>query len=369
MERTLAKQAAVELAGEVTPERAEQVIAQLADQEDGASVTLQFSGHPSMTQGAGWRIGNALRRFSGILEVSVPPLAEGDWGRTWTRSGLGYALAAHAGRILEDGADVTAQIKDFYSAKEKRTDQNAVIIGDLHRGINVNPEREDLFRETFLATLRYVNVRPSDFGREGLGDVIKLSFEAIQNVFDHARRKPLPDRTKIVSYFLFSYHKSLSGHPDPTGLLKGYASRLARAAGRGRPDFVQVCVSDDGVGIAARQAQDISVYRGPIGAEAAAMKGALEARSSVKMAAQDCRIRGAVGHGYSYINACLQSLRAFAVLRTGRLLAVFDGSQYRRGLELTRADLGCMPGTTLDVLVPIANETESDSRRPMLPDP
>jgi hypothetical protein len=368
MERTLTKRAVVTLAGEVTPARAEEVIAQLADAEEGASVSLRFSGYPYMTPGTGWRIGNALRRFSGApLEASVPPFGEGDWFRTFTRSGLGYALAAHAGKILTDGADITAQVQNFYNAKEKRSDQNAVFIGDLHRGISVNPEREDLFRDAFLGALRYVNVRPSNFGRDGLGDVIKLSFEAIQNVFDHAKRKPLPDGTKIVSYFLLSYYKSLSGHPDPTGLLRGYVRRLARTAGRGRSDFVQVCVSDDGVGIAARQAQDASVYRGPIGAEAATVREALVARSSVKLIAQDCPIRGAAGHGYSYINASLQALRAFAVLRTGRLLAVFEGSQGSRGFEFARAELGYMPGTTLDVLVPIANE--SDSGPSLFPDP
>ena len=357
MERTLTKPAVVTLGGEVTPARAEEVIAQLANLDEGAPVSIRFSGYPYMTPGTGWRVGNALRRFTGgPLEADVPPLGVGDWFRAFTRSGLGYAIAAHAGRILTHGADVTAQVREFYNT-ETRADQNAVFFSDLHKGLSVNPDRQDLFRDAFLASLKKVNVRPMNFDGDRLNDVIKLAFEGIQNVYDHAAKRPLPRGSKIVSYFLLGYYKSVRGHPDPTGRLRRYEERLTALTARARTDYVQVCVNDDGVGIAARQSQDPRIYSGPLQAEEAALREALETNSSVKLRTQDCRIRGASGFGYTYIESCLRALKALAVLRTGRLLAFFDGTdEPKYGFALAAKDLGYMPGTALDVLIPLVKE-------------
>jgi hypothetical protein len=358
MERTLTKGAVVNLGGEITPARAEEVIAQLADTEEGTPVSVRFSGYPYMTPGTGWRIGNALRRFSNdSLEARVPLFGEGDWFRTFTRSGLGYALAAHAGRILSDGTDITAQVRDFYNGREKRSDQNAVFFGELHRGLGVNPDREDLFRDVFLASLKKVNVRPTNFHPDRIQDIIKFAFEGIQNIYDHAARKPLPHKARIVSYFLLGYYKSIKGHPDPTGRLRGYDERLVALTGRRRTDFLQVCVNDDGVGIAARQAQNLEIYRGALDDEEVSLRNALRANSSVKLRAQDCRVRGVSGVGYTHIESCLRILRALAVLRTGRLLTCLDGTdESGTGFDLLTGTLGYMPGTTLDVLIPILKE-------------
>jgi len=369
MERTLAEPITLNFRGGISPDRAEQVITILGEEETPSRrVSLRFEGYPYVNPGVGWRIGNALRPYSGVVDALVPPFAKGDWFRTFTRSGLGDAIAAHARVIRSEGEEITEEVRKFYHTKATRQDQNAVFFGELHRGMSVNPEREDLFREAILGALRSVNVRPSYFGREPLADVIKLSFEAIQNVYDHARKKPLPEKTRIISYCLLSYYKSLAGHPDPTGHLRGYLKRLGAVTKRGRTDFIQVCVNDDGVGIAARQAQDPTIYEGAKDKEEAALREALIAHSSVKLVAQDCRIRGSAGHGYTYINSSLNTLRAFAVLRTGRLLAVFDGSDRDScGFRLSPAELGRMPGTTLDVLIPIPNGP--DTQPTLFPDP
>ena len=369
MVRTLTEQLEHVFEAGVNPDHAESFIRKL-NQADPLStrVLLRFKGYPYINQGVGWRIGNALRPYSGGVEAVVPPFGKDDWFRTFTRSGLGDALAAHASAIRSEGCDITEEVSKFYQERATRQDQNAVFFGALHRGISVNPEREDLFREAILGALRCVNVRPSWFGREHLGDVIKLGFEAIQNIYDHAKKKPLPEGTKIVSYCLLGYYKTIAGHPDPTGLLRGYAKRLEKATRRNRTDFVQLCINDDGVGIAARQAQSFSVYHGPKEVEENVVREALTADSSVKLVAQDCRIRGSAGHGYTYINSSLKALRAFGVLRTGRLLAAFDGSQEEsRGFRLSPTELGRMPGTTLDMLIPIPND--SDIQPSLFPDP
>jgi hypothetical protein len=368
MERTLTEPVTFEFSSGISADHAERLIACLAEKEAGSRVLLRFAGYPYVNAGVGWRIGNALRRFSEApLEAHVPPVGTGDWFRTFTRSGLGVAIAAHAGRVCCDGEDVTAKIQELYLSAPIRMDQNAVSFGDLHRGVGVNPEREDLFRDAFVTALRKVNVRPANFDRDRLRDVIKFTFEAIQNVYDHARRKPLPEGTKVVSYFLLGYYKSIAGHPDPTGRLRGYGERLLALTGRKRTDFVQVCVNDDGVGIAARQSQDAEIYREPIEKEESAVREALKAHSSVKLRAQDCRIRGTAGAGYTYIDSCLRALRALAVLRTGRLLAVLDGTNdAEAGFALVNSSLGYMPGTTLDVLIPIIKE--GDGQPSLFPD-
>jgi hypothetical protein len=368
MERTLTEPVTFEFSSGISPDHAEQMVARLAEEEAGARVVLRFTGYPYVNAGVGWRVGNAIRRFSGEpLSAHVPPVGTGDWFRTFTRSGLGIAIATHAARAYCDGEDVTAKIQDLYLREPVRRDQNAVTFSDLHRGVGVNPEREDLFRDAFVAALRKVNVGPANFDRDRLRDVIKFTFEAIQNVYDHARRKPLPEGTRILSYFLLGYYKSIAGHPDPTGRLKGYGERLSALTGRKRTDFMQVCVNDDGVGIAARQSQNAEIYRGSIEWEEAAVHEALRAHSSVKLRAQDCRIRGTAGEGYTYIDACLRALRAMAVLRTGRLLAVLDGtSDAEPGFTLVNRGLGYMPGTTLDVLIPIIKE--GDGQPLLFPD-
>ncbi len=370
MLQTAAEPITFEFNSGISPEKAERVITALGEEElPSRRVVLRFEGYPYVNAGVGWRIGNSLRRYCGeLLEVGVPPLG-GDWFRTFTRSCLGDAIAAYAGTISCNGANVTADIKDYYADKTVRCDQNAVVMGELSRGLSVNPEQEDQFRKQFLGFFRYIgrDIRPALFDRDRLQDVVKLTFEAIQNVYDHAGRKPLPEGTRMMSYFLLGYYKTIEGQPDPTGRMQGYGKRLVDLTKRTRTDFVQVCVNDDGVGIAARQAQDPSIYWGPKEYEEKAVVDALTARSSVKLRAQDSRVRGTPGQGYTYIESGLRALHAFAVLRTGRLLAVLDGTDdASEGFTLVPGDFGYVPGTTLELLIPILKE--GDGQPSLFPD-
>jgi hypothetical protein len=126
---------------------------------------------------------------------------------------------------------------------------------------------------------------------------------------------------------------------------------------RKRQDYIEICVNDDGVGIAARQSQNSSIYWGPKAPEHQAVRDALTAHSSVKLRTQDCRVRGVPGQGYTYIDACLRALKGFAIIRTGRLMAVLDGTQEAGpGFELLAGSQGYMPGTALSVLIPILKD-------------
>jgi hypothetical protein len=205
---------------------------------------------------------------------------------------------------------------------------NCIHIQDIHRGINVNPEREDLFRDKFLASLREIGVSPARFGPGRLHDVIKLTFEAIQNVYDHADRKPfVRGSTAIISGFSL-------------GLAEGGRS-------------IRVHVSDSGVGIAGRQAQSLSVYEGDVEEEARLVGEAFASRGSAKLAAQDCRVRGSAGYGFTYITSYLGSLGADATLITGRLRFEFDRKAGGFARDSQHTDF--TPGTTIDAVIPIGH--------------
>jgi hypothetical protein len=348
----------------ISPEHAEQFVSDLGKVRNVSQrVTVVFNDYSYFNPGVGWRLGNAMRRFSGsLLEVVVPPFLDGhgDWFRVFTRSCLGDAIAKHAGRVMSSGVDITGIIRDYYAKHSVRESQNSVVIGSLHEGVNIDPDREDLFRKQFLKSLRYVNVKPSCFNQDRLHDLLKLVFEAVQNVYDHSKRKPLPEHTPLLSYMQLSYYKSISkNHSDSTGKIKSYVERLNCSSPNLGGGFVQICINDDGVGIAGRQAQDLDIYWGSVATETTAIYEALTSRSSVKLRAQDSRVRGTPGQGYTYIDTAIRSLRAFSTLRTGRTMAILDGTDNNAaGFELLAGEFGYMPGTSLDVLIPIPGDPQ-----------
>ncbi len=350
MERKLT----IRLGAGMDVESAEAVIRRLGEEPPGGTTSICFDSWPDLDPAVAWRLGNAIRPRSGHgrVEVDGPPLLEGGWCRTLDGSGLGYSLAVHADKITTGGVDVTAEVRRCFDSKERMAGPHAVIFTDLHRGVSVNPEREDRFREAFLKALARLGVPPGRFERGRLQEVIKLSFEAIQNVYDHAGRKPLPERTKISSYFLLANGQRFTVWPGLFGVTSGHETGGAELTSPGR-ESLRVCVSDDGVGIAARQSQDPLIYQKAKGNEELAVMEALSARSSVKFKTHDSPIRGTTGQGFGYIDSLLGALGAFAVLRTGRLLAVFDGTRQGGRFALAATDLGYMAGTTLDALIPI----------------
>jgi len=70
------------------------------------------------------------------------------------------------------------------------------------------------------------------------------------------------------------------------------------------------------------------------------------------LVANDTKVRGDPGYGSVYILSCLQALQAYATLRTGRLLAVFDGTSDTSAFRFAPQTLGYIPGTTLDIVFP-----------------
>lgn len=200
-----------------------------------------------------------------------------------------------------------------------------IVIRDLHRGIAVNPEREDLFRDQFLGYLDRLGIRRARIGPDRLRSIVKAIFEAIVNVYDHASRGP----ARLSATTPERLSSFLSVEPIDGGIL--------------------VIVQDNGVGIPSRQAQDVGIYRRAFADEAEAFREALRPRGSAKLVAQDCRVRGTPGYGYTYIAVELGRAGCLAYLRSGHVMATlgpdgeFDVSNHRQ----TR-----MLGTRLSIAVP-----------------
>lgn len=90
---------------------------------------LDLSTVRNVQPGAGYRLANAMRRWSAGEVVAVVPEPNdfsGEWFRTFTRSGIGLGLACHADRILAGGRDVTEEVRRYY---ESRGDASAVNYG------------------------------------------------------------------------------------------------------------------------------------------------------------------------------------------------------------------------------------------------
>jgi hypothetical protein len=173
---------------------------------------------------------------------------------------------------------------------------DSLIIDDIHHGIIINPYRDDLFRWQFMDCLKQIDLAPKYFGVDRFLDLSHMIFQLIENVYEHADRKPLnnsyQDKIPITSYF--SIENIL-------------------------PNSFKAEVFDNGVGIAARQYLNLSIYSETIEKEKEILLEALSDRGSCKIKAQDCHIKGISGYGFTYVLHYLKRLGGTATLQTGRL--------------------------------------------------
>ncbi len=311
---------------------------------------------------AGWRIANALRPHGGRGPITavVPGVAStkgftGPWFRTLTRSGLGYALAQRADTIISNQVDVTELVREYYREHMREESQNLAFVRDLTAEGSINIDRLEKFLPRFRRLLHWVNVDAGASRTVNVDALAKLCFEAAQNVRDHAGRSPLAASTRVCSYLSLQYHKSLTrtgrtGAADDDFL--GYFDRVTARAEETDLGFVEVVVNDDGAGLAARQTQASAIYEGALEAEQRAVQEVLRAGVSVKLRVNDSTVRGDPGYGFTHIVHNLRELQAFATLRTGRLLMVFDGTTDASSFQFSPQELGYLPGTVLDVIFP-----------------
>jgi hypothetical protein len=316
----------------------------------------------SVHSSAGWRVGNALRRLSppqGRCDAIVPwkGPADSDWFLNYTRSGLGQALAQHASHIIDArGIDVTDEVRKYYSDRAEHTRNNI-------KGVYGNGHMQTLVpnEEAFYAKF---DTWVSEILTEKGCDVVAvaqslhlLAWEAVTNVVDHSLKKPLdPGTPGLSSLTLRWYGEDAARHAHAES--PRHAHWLQQIQ-HDRPDapllgFLDLVISDDGVGMAARQEQDADIYWRSIDGELAAVVGALEAGSTIKLTARDSEIRGRPGLGYTNIADVIGALDAWAVLRTGRITLELDGTEVDSDhfTPVSRV-AGYMPGTAVEVRIPI----------------
>jgi hypothetical protein len=337
------------------------------------SVAFDFSKCRNVDIGGGYRIGNLFRRLAqhGAVTVLLP---EGSYlGSTissqfflaFTRSGLGPALARYANTIMVGSLDVTEGLKHYYSESLTVPGQNSIYVDGLHTGA-IDVDDEPSFGRLLSSLLSKVNLRVASIRKDSLTEVVALCFEAVQNVSDHAARKPLPAGASIFSYLALRYYKGTASSSQ--GAFSGYLKRLIRGHYEGKePYWLEIVVNDDGNGIAARQTLDEDIFWKRLEEEEQALVHALT-KGSVKLQARDAKIRGGlVGEGYPRIRTALRELKAFASLRSGRCFASFDGTvTHEDKFRLNRGEyglpLGVMPGTTLQIVIPLPIDTDKQGR-------
>jgi len=340
---------------------AEEAVARLAlPLASESAIRLDFTNVEHVDPGVGTRIGNALRPHASRREVhaTVSGIAdernfEGNWFRLFTRSAIGDALAQHATTIRSDGRDVTELVRSYYERRLKGT--NYAAVRNLVSESSINVERIGPFQQSFRQLLIAVNFDTGSAESSELDAVSQLCFEACQNVRDHASKHPLPSEAAphLWSFLSLEYHKTLSHAGAWAEDFRAYAERIgASRGGSKRLGFIRATVNDAGVGIAARQRLRAAIYEDDPQQERAAVSEALGASGSVKIVANDTTIRGDPGYGSVYIMSALRTLSAYATLRTGRVLAAFDGTSDQAAFRFAPGTLGYMPGTTLEIVFP-----------------
>jgi hypothetical protein len=293
----------------------------------------------------------------GELTVLVPEPGDfsDQWFLSFTRSGLGLALACHADRIETSEGDIHQRVSQYYAERGNTGNENYAVEVDLVQtplAISI-----DAFDRGIEKLASYVRLDFKGLDRVAQQALREACFEAIENVGDHAFRAPWPEKAVPFSYFSLRYHKNMGSANVPGAELHGYLERIPKLVPEDRDQlgFIEVVVTDNGNGIARRHRLDLDLCEGSIEDEDAALAEAFEATGSVKLKAGDSFVRGEPGFGFSYISRGLQRLNAYAILRTGRRVAVLDGSfpAPNPGWIVADEQLAMIPGTTFQMYFPL----------------
>ena len=351
----------------INPQHAEDAVAQLGGPDDSLQMArIDFSACQHIDATVGWRLGNAMRRHAdaSLLEVVLPDWDETDWrdtGQLWfryfTRTGLGQAIAHHCDQVFRGEENVSERLREFYGGIGSEPRQNHFFSPGIRQRRPFNVDDFDDFLSHFGSAVQFVPLRGRTFTSEFLPQLGSLVFEAVQNVWDHSCGQPLPRDTRVFDYLCVNFFKTVSAAPDPSGRFAEFVKQVNSefSASDKLLGYVEVIVNDDGVGIAARQSLDQAIYwDDDPSREEHALLESLQRGKSVKFRSQDCPIRHDPGFGIAKIVNSLRDLRAFAVLRTGRRIAIHDSYDSTSDtFVLTNDILGYLPGTTLDVIVPM----------------
>jgi hypothetical protein len=329
------------------------------DTDDELAVELDLSRCRQVELGAGFRLGNALRRWGGgELRVRVPEPGDfsGDWFLTFTRSGLGLALASSRAEIIAGAADISERVRKYYADKGDVSSQNYGVRVDIDSGA-LTPDI-DSFAYEFNALAKRVSLGTSDVQTPERSALANIGHEAVRNVVDHAFRKPWPgppESQEKLAYVSLRHYATLGASENLGAIFHEFVQRAQAAAEADEQvvmAWLELVICDNGVGIAARQSQDLDIYRRGIEEEDAALADALRAGGSIKLATNDAEVQGAPGFGLNVITGALSRLGGQAILRAGRRRIAVD-TTVSSAFEVDPQALGWMPGTTMQILLPL----------------
>jgi hypothetical protein len=355
---TLTK-AAPRLGEGITADHVEALLKELPIDGTPRAVTLDLCPCRHVGPGAGWRLGNAISAWAAAGEVKVRVPDPGDFSGSWflnfTRSGLGLALARHAEEIKSPVGDVSRALREYYAERGRLNSENYAVELDLVQsplGIGI-----DAFAHEAKKLTPFVHLDLESLNRVTRQGFLEACFEAIENVGDHSFRSPWHEVARPLSYFSLSFHKTIASGNAPGAIPRGYLERVPEQVpgNRDRLGYVELIVTDNGCGIAQRHSLNPDIHAGPIEEEDRVLIAAFKKGETVKLRAGDSFVRGKSGYGFSYIVRGLRRLRAYATIRTGRRVAILDGSLPAEDAvwKLDGEPLAAIPGTTLQMLFPV----------------
>lgn len=345
--------------------RAEDAVIQLTSSPPHAmDIALDLSQCVHIDVGASWRLGNIFRIIASTNKISVVTPEGIDpesrkWFKLFTHSGLGFYMARYATTIISGSRDITPAVRSYYSEPRStlRLPVNAwgsstlVYIPDIHSGDLPFDDPSD-FNQIFATLLGASAFDLQAYSPTTVSSLLRLLYEAGQNIWDHADKPPLAEGTEILSSFALRYFKQIRPPKAATSEFSSFLQRLEEIETQDTRGFLELTVTDDGVGIAARHSQNPEIQKASFESELGALVAAFSDGGSIKLKLYDTAIRGTPGFGFTQIAQALRDINGFGLLRTGRALAYFDPTLHHDTFVPYSVPFGYLPGTVIQIVFP-----------------
>jgi hypothetical protein len=238
-----------------------------------------------------------------------------------------------------------------------------VVLSDLWSYRSINVENFGPFYNQLGRAVMKIGVPPG----VSFEAALFIAFQLTQNIRDHASWAPddmdysdelvTELRVEILSYEDILRREVLSPHLKQwaRGRSTENLKAITSAQDVCQQEFILLRVYDDGIGIAARQRLNPSVYAQPFPRqmhleELEAFSEALKPEKSCKLATGTSTIRGDPGFGFLAISGQLALSRGFAYIRSGHCFATNEGTNDWR---VTYQETDPYWGTLAEVLLPL----------------
>jgi hypothetical protein len=348
---------ALSLGDHLSVRSAERVLREWGRVAESRPILVDLSELRFVEIGAGWRLGNAISAWSRQADVTVrvpaPGNFAGPWYKTFTKSGLGLAMAVHDVKIDSGGQDITEEVRRYYEELGPATASTTnVVVAGLERRVELRDP--DLFATEFSSWAPWVGLEWVDSASKAMRiSFLSMIREAVANVFDHAYKPPCEQLGSKLNYLSLRRYERLTTAPGE-GSMERYLESIQDDKESEQTGWIEVVVVDDGVGIAARHSQNPNVCDEDLSTEDEMLGSALTSGASVKRRTCDAPAQGDPGYGFTYMADGLWRFRAYAELRTGRRLLTLDASGPScDGFVIREQELGWMTGTALHVVFPL----------------